>query len=346
MVQPAVDGIFAAFKTHSLVGLGEFHEISNALAFYATLVRDPRFASEVGNVVVEFGASQHQDILDRYMAGEEVPYSELSKVWRNTVAWQPTLGGVGYQTFFAQVRAVNLSLPPDRRIHVLLSEPPIDWGSVNTKEAWQQIYDRRAAHAADQILRKILEPGKKALVIYGVGHFFSSPWPSTLPIPPGGTATLGEIVERTHPDAFYVVTIYAGFEQRPGCTAALEARFKWPKSVLIAPIRNTSLQAVLMQRECAPMVRGIEPPIPADELQRLEKRYQEINMGVAGNALLFLAPASELMRTPADPTQWMDLDYAKELNRRIRVRGYSPLPFDQLVPLVAAPPRPWTRFGP
>ena len=167
-------------------------------------MRDPRFAATVGNVVVEFGASQHQDILDRYLAGEDVPYSELSKVWRNTVAWNPTVLGVGYQTFFAQVRAVNLSLPPGRRIRVWLSEPPIDWSAIHTKEAWQQIYDQREHHAADVIVREILERGKKALVIYGTGHFFSFPWPSTMPVPSAGTATLGEIVERTHPGAFYL----------------------------------------------------------------------------------------------------------------------------------------------
>src|SRR5512143_2597853 len=67
MVRPALDGIFAAFETHPLVGLGEHHDLANEETFYATLVRDPRFAATVGNVVAEFGASQHQAILDRYV---------------------------------------------------------------------------------------------------------------------------------------------------------------------------------------------------------------------------------------------------------------------------------------
>jgi hypothetical protein len=37
----------------------------------------------------------------------------------------------------------------------------------------------------------------------------------------------------------------------------------------------------------------------------------------------------------------MDVDYNKELVRRIRVRGDSPLSFPELLPLVAAPPQPW-----
>lgn len=307
---------------------------------------DGIFAAEVGNVVVEFGASQHQRILDRYVNGDEVPYPELAKVWRNTVAWQPTLAGVGYQTFFAQVRAVNQSLPRDRRIRVLLSEPPIDWSKVRTREAWQAIYARRATHAADTIVRQILEPGKKALVIYGVGHLFDNPWPKSRPDPYFGAPTLGEIVRSTHPDAFHAIAIYAGFEQRPTCTANLEALTQWPRGVIVSAIRGSDLEEVLMREACAPSVQGIEPPLSPAEQQDLEKHFQEINMGVAGNALLYLAPAAELMRTPPDATIWMDLDYRKELDRRIRVRGGVPLPFERLVPLLTAPPRPWTRFGP
>jgi hypothetical protein len=341
VVRPALDGIFAAFDTHPLVGLGDLHELANEEAFYATVVRDPRFAATVGNVVAEFGASQHQNILDRYVAGEDVPYREISKVWRNTVAWTPTVTGVGYQTFFAQVRAVNLSLPPGRRIRVLLSEPPIDWSAIHTKDAWQRIYDERDPHVAAVIVREILDRGKKALVIYGTGHFFSFPWPSTMPAPPGGNVTLHEIVERTHPGAFYLITPYAGYE-KPGCAAALEAEMKWPKEVLIAPVRGTSLEGALMKPECmSETMRGVDPLPPADEVARLEKRFYEIDLGVAGDALLYLGPAAELMRASSDPTIWLDLDYRKELVRRIEVKGFKPISFADQMPRAAAPPQPW-----
>ena len=341
VVSPALDGIFAAFQTHPLVGLGDLHELANEEAFYSAVVRDPRFAATVGNVVAEFGASQHQQILDRYVAGEDVPYSELSKVWRNTVAWTPTVTGIGYQTFFAQVRAVNLSLRPGRRIRVLLSEPAIDWSAIHSKDEWQRIYDQRDPHVADVIAREILDRGKKALVIYGTGHFFSFPWPSTMPVPSGGNVTLHEIVERTHPGAFFLITPYAGYE-KPGCAAALEAATKWPKEVLVAPVRGTSLEGVLMKPECmGETMRGVEPLPPADEVTRLQKRFYEIETGVAGDALLYLGPAAELMRAPSDPNIWMDLDYRKELVRRIEAKGFKPISFADQMPLAASPPQPW-----
>jgi len=340
-VQPAVDGILAAFATHPLVGLADRHDLANALAFYATLVRDPRFATEVGNVVAEFGASQHQAILDRYLAGKDVSYAEIAKVWRDTVAWSPTVLGVGYQTFFAQVRAVNLTLAPERRIRVLLTEPPIQWSRIRTKDEWQRIYDTREPHGADQIVRKILDQKKKALVIYGGAHFYPYPWPSIWPLPSGGTANLAEIVARTHPDAFYFVSVYGG-HGKPECSTALEAEMKWPAGVLITPVRGTSLERTLLRPECTPPYEWLDPAIPAEESARLKKRLYEMDMGVAGDALLYLAPAAELVNTPVDPTTWMDEAYRKELERRIRVRGNRPLSFAELIPLAATPPRRWT----
>lgn len=343
VVQPAVDGIISAFEKHPLVGLGDLHMLANELAFYGALIRDPRFASTIGNVVVEFGGSQHQDILDRYLNGESVPYSELSKVWRNTVAWDLTVEGVGYQTFFAQVREINLSLSSGQRIRVWLSEPPIDWGSIHTREAWQKIYDQRGRHAADLIMREVLKPGRKALVIYGTGHFYSSPWPSTWPVPAAGTKTLGEIVEQAYPEAFYFVTPYGGYKNAD-CSTALESEMKWPKRVLIAPIRDTPLEKALMRQGCMQPVQGIDPPIPQEELSRLERRFYEIDTGVAGDALLYLAPAEELMQTPTDPTIWMDMEYYQELRRRYEIRhGEALWPLTRTLPLYATPPRRWAR---
>jgi len=114
---------------------------------------------------------------------------------------------------------------------------------------------------------------------------------------------------------------------------------QWPKEVLVAPIRSTPLEGALMRPECmSQTVQGFDPP-PAEELARLLKRFYEIDTGVAGDALLYLAPAAELMRTPEDPTSWMDADYNKELARRIEVRGGKPLTSAELLPFVAAPPR-------
>ena len=54
------------FQHKSVVALADDHGLAQEEVFYSALVRDPRFAEEVGNVVVEFGGEASQDIIDRY----------------------------------------------------------------------------------------------------------------------------------------------------------------------------------------------------------------------------------------------------------------------------------------
>lgn len=170
-VRPAIEGVLDAFQTHPLVGLGDAHGMAQELDFYAALVRDPRFAAEVGNVVVEFGGAAHQSTIDRYVAGENVPYAELRKVWTNTVGWLPLPGFIGFMNVFAQVRAVNTTLPPEKRIRVWLGEPPIDWAQIKGRADLEKLGAQRDSHPAEIIEREILGRNKKALVIYGGAHF-------------------------------------------------------------------------------------------------------------------------------------------------------------------------------
>lgn len=233
VVSPAVDGVLAAFQTHPLVGLSDEHGLANEGEFYNRLVRDPRFAAEVGNVVVEFGGASHQDTLDRYLAGEDVPYAELRKVWSDVVGWVPTVTAVMYQTFFAEVRTVNRSFPPDRRIHVWAGEPAIDWSTVRTRADYGSYSKLRDEHPAEVIEQQILARGRKALVIYGGFHFNKPGMPPGLP----NFQVLKDLVEAHHPAAFYVISPYIGFAQ-PACSTAFEAQMKWPPGSLAAPVRE------------------------------------------------------------------------------------------------------------
>src|ERR1700744_2222261 len=133
-VSSATDGVDAAFQHRPIGAICATHGLAQAEDFYVALVRDKRFAEEVGNVVVEFGDAAQQATLDRYLAGNEIPYDELRRVWSDTVGWIPTVNALGYIDFFAQVRRVNQSLSPDKRIKVWLGDPPIDWSSIKTKE--------------------------------------------------------------------------------------------------------------------------------------------------------------------------------------------------------------------
>jgi len=85
----------------------------------------------VNDIEVEFGNSLYQPILDRYIAGENVPFTEVQRVWRKI--GQPASGASGFvEQFFPLVQALNQKLPQERRVPVLAGDFPVDWDQIKS----------------------------------------------------------------------------------------------------------------------------------------------------------------------------------------------------------------------
>jgi hypothetical protein len=167
-VDPVI-GILDAFKTHDIVALGEGrHGNQQDSDFRLKLIRDPRFAQTVNDIMVECGAGQHQVIADRFTHGDPVPDAELRLVWQDTTQAGTTCDRPIYADLFRTVRAVNAALPPARRMRVLLGDTPIDWHKI---EKGTSKWERTDAFPADLIEHEVLAKHRKALIVYGGIHF-------------------------------------------------------------------------------------------------------------------------------------------------------------------------------
>ncbi len=96
----------------------------------------------------------------------------LRDVWQNTTQTTTVWERPIYEEFFRAVRAVNAALPAERRLRVLLGDPPIDWGTVQTFEdvnKWMAD-GNRDRYPAELIRREVLAKQRRALVIYGEAH--------------------------------------------------------------------------------------------------------------------------------------------------------------------------------
>ncbi|HJR58341.1 MAG TPA: hypothetical protein VJ813_03040 [Vicinamibacterales bacterium] len=167
----AVSAILDAFAQVPVVALEEPHGDERAHAFRLALVRDPRFPPVVDDIVVEFGNSRYQDVMDRFVAGEPVGAADLRKVWQDTTQAHTIWDRPIYEHFFRAVRDVNLGLARDVRLRVLLGDPPIDWQTVHTpddRRKWLQM--GRSTYPVDVIRREVLKKGRRALVVYGAYH--------------------------------------------------------------------------------------------------------------------------------------------------------------------------------
>ena len=165
--------ILDAFRTHPLVALGEGqHWNLQGHAYRMSLIHDRRLAAAVNDIVVEFGGARYQHVIDRYVAGGDVPFEELRHVWEDTTMANTVFDMPIYEELFRAVRDVNRSLPADTRLRVLLGDPPIDWAKVSSGEEILDLMYERDAFAADLVRKEVLAKHRRALLLYADGHLF------------------------------------------------------------------------------------------------------------------------------------------------------------------------------
>ena len=326
-IKPAADAVLDLFKLKPVVALGDDHGLQQEEAFYSELVRDPRFAGQVGNVVVEFGGSAAQDIIDRYVNGADVPFTELRHVWTDVVGWIPGPFALGYVNFFANVRAANMKLPPEHRIKVWLGDPQIDWTKINSFHDLEPMLSRRDDNIAAIIIDEILKKHQKALLIIGSAHLGRMESGSGV-IP----APLVAKLNKGYPNALTVVSPFTGYIE-PGCNARFVGWAKdWPVPAIVWPIDGTSLKSELQLPGCSYIspeqverIKNVAQagPRPGQGGPKLYASPAEIiaaanrqKSGVNSDAILYLGPPDTLTESPWEPSIYLDLDYFKETNRR------------------------------
>lgn len=229
-----ISAIVRQFKSHTVVALGDNEASVQGSEFRIKLVRDPRFAAVVNDVVVEFGNSRYQDLVDRFTRGEEVPPESLRHVWQDTTQVEYTWDLPIYQQFFQAVRDVNSSLQGSHKLRVLLGDPPIEWKKVHSLDDLKP-WLNRDSFAAEVVRREVLAKGRRALIIYGDQHLVR---PATTAAP----NTVGGIVAQLERSGTSVFTIHT--ETRQDLSALQPDVASWPKPSL-AILRDTTLGAAM-----------------------------------------------------------------------------------------------------
>lgn len=316
IVATATDGILNAFQSNPLVGLSDNHGFAQEEDFYVSLIRDPRFAKQVGNVVVEFGNASQQQTIDRYVNGGDVPYEELRKVWADTsyVGWFPTVTALGYLNFYAAVRAANLKVPIGDRIHVWLGGKPVDWSTIKTTDDLSKVVGGDGDRfPADLIEEQILKKGRNALVIYGTFHFYDK-------------GSLAELIRQRHPGALFVITPYTGFEDK-SCSDAFERTLvKGPLPALIA-VRGDELDQRMHGSGCHFLDASNFAGMTEDQKAQVRTAMESQASVLLGNALLFLGRAETLTKSPLSPDLYLDSEFREENDRRASLFGGKPDPW-------------------
>jgi hypothetical protein len=312
--KPAIEAILAAFNRYEVVGMSEAHRNKDEDDFILTLIRTPAFMNKVNDIVVECGNSLYQPILDRYIAGEDIPVAEVEKVWRNTT--QPMCNTSGFfQEFFPLVRAINRQLPPERRLRVLAGDPPIDWDQIKSEKdvgTYDGAYDRNQ-NIASVMEKEVLSKHRKALMLFGINHLMHE---SADGGPQDRNAV--QIYEKDYPNRTFVIRDLEGLEDvdSPSMLSSPFANWQIPSLVLLKgtwlgalPLARflSSRRAIKLDNNCTASI--FYPDGPNKPTEKFV------------DALLYLGPPSLAMRELVPASIASDSDLMADINRRAKLVG-------------------------
>jgi hypothetical protein len=284
--------IVAAFGSYRIVALGDYHGSRDLVSFVLSLVRDPALPVAMNDIVIECTSVSMQPLLDRYVAGEDVPAADARRLWRDQT--HPPCGVEPFHERLLQlIRRVNQTLPPARRMRVLAGEPPLDWTTL-TPERHRDFMESRETSLAAVLDQQVMAKGRKALVVYGGGHLNHGV----------KQMAMGRFEEK-HPGVAFVIAPFVGLS-RPGegCGQpatvdglSVEARMRsWPVPS-IARTKGTWLSDFDRNRFTGPIARLTPGVDPVD-------------------AFLYLGPPGLLIREPPSVYAFLDQPFIAELQRR------------------------------
>jgi|GEM_PF-1634525 len=289
--QDATKASLAAFDKYEVVGMGAAHGFKELDDYILSLIRNPAFPDKVNDIVVECGNCLYQDVLDRYIAGEDVPLAKMELVWRNTTQIMCSLSGF-YEQLFPLVRQINQKLPLQKRLRVVAADPPIDWSKVENQTEYISRRNDRGSNITSVITAEVLAKKRRALLLFGEGHLAHK----------GLNVNVAEY-EQTYPGVTFTIFTHHGFGSDNSLDVhndKLEARMKsWPIPSLV-PIKGTWLADLDL----------------AYFAEFVTRSMAGIEIADAYDAYLYLGPRDVLNREHIPSDILDDKSYIEELNKR------------------------------
>jgi len=248
--------------------------------------------------------------MDRFLRGEDVPYNSFCQVWQNTTQPDTVWDVPIYEEFFRAVRTVNVSLPREKQLRVLLGDPPIDWDKIHSSDDYGR-WDRDT-YPAELIRKEVLTKGRRALVIYGDLHFIRKN-----PRNPAEPAhTIVTLLEKTNATKVFTIrTLGYGLDLEQLQPDVVS----WSRPSL-AIIRDTSLGlASFSSYYPRPLVVDSE-----GKSSKPREQQTEFPMHDQFDALLYLGPQATITRSELSPALCTNHTYMEMRLGRMKMLGMQP----------------------
>jgi hypothetical protein len=315
--QDAFKCLLDALRRFPLVGLGERHLLQEIHDFLTALLFHPDLPKELTDIVVEFGNARHQEIADRFvLEGRPVADTELQQIWRQTIGGGVLWDAPVYAQFFRTVRALNWMRSPERRLRILLGDPPFDHTKVRAAADQDHVLGlsrQRDTHYAAVVEREVLAKGRRALLVAGSGHLLRGIGDSFQQ--PNAVTRL----EKQHPGKLFVIDplILPPAAQGNDLVHRLQASTSGWTPPSCALLADTWLGALRQSERPWVNAMAYRATTPS-----------AVRYGAQADAVLYLGPGEALTASRPDPAIYRAGDYATELRRLSLVLNQLGRPVD------------------
>ncbi len=318
-LENAGSAMIQLFQTHDIVMFGEVHDSKQEYEWLCKLVKTPGFSDHVDDIVVEFGNALYQKTVDRYVAGDNVPFSEVQKAWRNMVADAEPVSPV-YGWLYKAVRMANMEHPGKRGIRLLMGSPPGDWSKIKNSADLAPYEAEREQWYAQVVKEEVLAKHRHALLIIGAWHFLrghdqalqfelAAQQHRVVPIDKAqpGPGNIERELRAAGADPYLVVFGTNAIDNR----GDVDKRFdSWPAPVIV-PLAGDWVGALPAQ----PVITGGHAPaIP-------------LTLADQADALLYIAPCSVLQTVHQSKADIEGTAYGQEMIRRAMILLGHPATF-------------------
>ena len=324
----ALDGVIDALYGNQLVAITDPHGNAGMQQFLRALFADPRFPGAGADLVVEIGNARYQSVADAYVNGGAIEEDQLAEAWLNTTVANQVSADIEW---FREIRRINATLPPERRLRIVLGDPPIDWATVRTRDDHFRWLAQRDSYPAALIQTEIIARSRKALIIYGHLHFQRRNVATNFEIGDWRSETIVSLIERAGPTR--VFTIWR-FEEP--LLAVWPAAARWPVPALVA-VAGTTLGTVDMGRLTTfppQRVRIVDGKVHAIS----KEQHATLPLEQQLDAVLHLGPESRTALAPsAAPCKRPG--FLEERLRRIALTGIPKFEAESIQKLCGAVPQ-------
>jgi hypothetical protein len=302
----AARAVFDALQRFPLVALAERHLLQEWHDFLSALLLHPALPQQLTDIVVEFGNALHQDMADRYLLElKPVAQADLQAIWRYTVGGNVLWDAPVYAQFFRTVRAVNLRRAADRRIRVLLGDPPFDHNRVKAPADLayvRSMSQQRDSHYADVVVRQVLQKNRRALLVAGSAHLLRG----LKERGDGDRRNAAEIMAAQTTEKSFVIDPLILPPDPPGdpLTQRVLANIGNWSAPSLALLKGTWLGAT--RQSVRPWINSSAHLAATPDGARYDAQ---------ADAVLYLGPGQLLMASQADPSLYIGGDYAEALRR-------------------------------